>query len=175
MLRLATALVCFSLQLSFLTTFVACILATVAGMLLNVTGLYRIPGLVRLSTLYSYMNVWELSTIVAVIFGLLVCGWQSALAYCLSCAGGWILAFIEEYLEDRVFLHRVPKLNGIPLVGAERSFINAFRLHAAQLGVQDDTKFDDSRIDQSDWKESLKRFDVAWPQVAMHFDYYGND
>jgi hypothetical protein len=171
MLRLVTALVCFSLQASFLTTFAACIIATVAGNFTHARGFHVIPGLVRFSTLYSYMNIWELGTIAAALFGLLVCGWQSTLAYCLSCVGGWVLGFLEDYL----LAHRAPMLNGIPLVGAELSFISAYRLHAAHLGITDDIALDEHEQDEDRWKGALKRFDVQWPQVAMHFDYLGNE
>ena len=176
MLRLFVALACFWYQQSFVATFLWCVLATLAGMIVNILGVHRIPGLVRLSTLYSYCNVWELCTIATVLFGIAVAGWQTALAYCLSCAAGWVLGMVEERLEERILGARTPRFCGVPLIGAERSFINAYRYYAGRAGLQDAVHMCEASItDDIDWKGTLVRFDSTWPQVAMHFDYFGND
>lgn len=175
MLRLAAALTCFYFQQSFAATFLWCVLATVVGMLLNVIGAHRVPGLVRASTIYSFLNVWEICTVAAVLFGSVVAGWQAAAAYCLSCATGWVLSFLEEYVEENVLAAHVPRVNGIPLVGAERSFMNAYRYYALRAGLPNRIPVDDASItDDGNWKETLMRFDASWPRVAMHFDF-GND
>ncbi|MCC6795750.1 MAG: hypothetical protein IT366_11590 [Candidatus Hydrogenedentes bacterium] len=175
MLRLATALMCFHFQQSFAATFLWCVLATIVGMLLNVIGAHRVPGLVRASTIYSFVNVWEICTVAAVLLGSIVAGWQVAAAYCLSCAAGWVLGFLEEYVEEGLLAAHVPRVIGIPLVGAERSFINAYRYHATRTGLRNLIHENDaSIINEGNWKDTLVRFDASWPQVAMQFDF-GND
>lgn len=176
MTRFATALLCFWFQQSFLATFFWCVLATLAGMLMNMLGSYRVPGLVRVSTAYSILNVWELCTITTILVGAVVSGWQPALAYGLSCAAGWVIGGAEEYLVSRFWGSRVYRLAGIPLVGAERSFVNACRYFGGNARIQDLVKADGRSItDGVDWKGSLGRFDSTWPQIATHFDYFGND
>lgn len=176
MLRFIAALLCFWYQQSFLATFLWCILATLAGMFINILGAHRVPGLVRVSTVYSFFNVWELCTIITILVGTFVSGWESSLAYALSCAAGLILGSTEEYLVHRFRGLHVAYLSGIPLVGAERSFVNACRYFGGKTGIQDLLESNEREITEGvDWKGALGRFGSSWPQVAMHFDYFGND
>lgn len=52
-----------------------------AGALINALGLYIIPGLVGLGTLYSYISGYGIYLIAVVITGFLLGGWQAVVAF----------------------------------------------------------------------------------------------
>ena len=136
-----------------------------AGVSINLFGLYIFPGLVSLATLYSYIAGYGLFFIAASIVGLVLVGWQGVLAFLLA---KFAVTLISQATDDWQ-MSRCHKLTGQPLTASEIHFLNAYRLHASRIGVTTDIDLSEEEMAESHWLPTFERFGMEWPQVVRRF------
>lgn len=159
------ALVAFAYHLSPVKIGLAVLAAHVAGVAIAQLGLFMVPGLVGLATAFSYLAGYGLLFAVLVVAGYFATSWQGVLAYLVARAGGWLLSQPLEMLAARRALVSI----GHPLTQSERSFFNAYRIHAARIGVTTDLSLSDEELAESHWEPVLLAFAREWPDVARRF------
>lgn len=160
-----TGLYCFATRLEPLKTGVAVFIGYLVATLINLRGLYFIPGLVSLGTLYSYVSGFGLLLIVLCVFGFLVAGWQSVLAFFVGKYLAWAIAQVIELIDTR----RMYKLSGYPFTASEKYFFNAYRLHASKLGVTTDITVSEEEAEEDNWRTAFTDLATRWPQVVARF------
>ncbi|MFA7235712.1 MAG: hypothetical protein WC058_02515 [Phycisphaeraceae bacterium] len=136
-----------------------------AGVLINVCGLYVIPGLVVLGTLYSYIAGYGIFFVAVIIAGLALGGWQSALAFFLAKLAAIVVAQVIDFWQ----ISRYHKLTGHVFTGSEVSFFNAYRLHASRIGATTDIDLSDVELEEDHWGETFTLFAMQWPEVVRRF------
>ncbi|MHB8773430.1 MAG: hypothetical protein ACYC7J_20760, partial [Syntrophales bacterium] len=103
-------LYCFIADVQPTNTAVAVFAAYLVASIMNLRGLYIIPGVVSLGTLYSYVSGFGILLIVLLIVGLITAGWQSVLAFLVGKALGWGVNLILEFWDTK----RAFRLSGHP-------------------------------------------------------------
>ena len=165
MLTLIAGLVTFALHLPPIQIAMVVVLSYLAGFLINALGLYIVPGLVGLGTLYSYIDGYGIYLIVVVITGYVLGGWQAVAAYFI---GSIMAAVIGHFLEFWK-IRRYYKLTGHPLTGSEVSFFNAYRLHASRNDITTDIDLSDDEMKEDYWGSTFQQFVTDWPEVVRRF------
>ena len=122
-----------------------------AGALINVFGLYIVPGLVGLGTLYSYPAGYGIYFIIVIITGFVLGGWQAVLAFFLGKLVAALVSQAFEFLQA----NRYHKLTGHAFTGSEVSFFNAYRLHASRIGLTTDIDLSDDEMEESHWGDTF--------------------
>jgi hypothetical protein len=84
MLAFIAGIVAFVMRLPPLHIGLAVGVGQVLGVLINLFGVYLIPGLVPLGTLYSYFAGYGIFLVTAAVVGFLFAGWQGVLAFFLG-------------------------------------------------------------------------------------------
>jgi hypothetical protein len=165
MFAFVAGLVAFSLHLP--PTQIALIvgICQLAGAVINALGLYIIPGLVGLGTLYSYISGYGIYLIAVIITGFLLGGWQAVAAFFVGKIIASIIGQVLEFWQTR----RYHKMTGHAFTGSEVSFFNAYRLHASRIDVTTDIDLSDRELEEENWGATFQRFAMEWPEVVQRF------
>lgn len=158
-------LYCFFTHVQPTNTAVAVFVAYLVASIMNLRGLYIIPGIVSLGTLYSYVSGFGILLVVLLILGLITAGWQSVLAFLVGKAVGWGVNQILELWDTK----RAFRLSGHPFTASEKFFFNSYRLHASRLGVTTNIELSENELVEDNWKPAFQDFLLKWPQVAARF------
>jgi hypothetical protein len=126
------------------------------------------PAIVKLATLYSYVNGLGLFLIGATVIGFLMGGWQVVFAFHVANA----LAFVVEATIDFWQSKRSILRTGRPFHNSERAFYSAYQLHAARIGATADIELSDGELEEDHWGPTLYRFAMEWPMIVERFLYY---
>lgn len=140
-------------------------LVSILGRLVTAFGLYVIPGLPILGTLYSYISGFGILLIVLTVYGLLSVGWRSVAALFI----GKILAGMVNIIFELWNVKRIYRASGIPVTQSEISFFNAYRIHASRLGCTTDITLSDSEWEEVNWSECFEDLANRWPEVVRRF------
>jgi hypothetical protein len=140
-------------------------LATLVGGIITAFGLYVIPFLVRFITALSYLKGFGIFTISIIIIGLLTVGWKGTLFYFIGKIAASLLITIINLVQMKIAYSKT----GIALSASERNFFNAYRLHAARIGVTTNLELKEGEIESGDWKLSLTLLQLKWPEVVGRF------
>jgi len=158
-------MVCFGFQADPFVTGMAVIIGYSAGAFLTLRGVFIMPGLVALATLYSYLSGYGIYLIVIVATGYVTTGIWGVVAYFFA----RIIAFIIEQVVEFNDTKAAFDATGIPLTAAEKHFINAYRLHASRFGKTINVDVSDDELDESNWAAVLADLIHKWPQVVQRF------
>ncbi|MBM3211418.1 hypothetical protein FJZ33_04305 [Candidatus Poribacteria bacterium] len=136
-----------------------------SGVLINLLGIYIIPGLISLSTLFSYINGWGLLFIVASVVGFIFAGWQGVMAFFIAQVIVMVISLVLDFWQ----VQRYNKLTGYPFTSSEVNFFNAYRLHASRLGITTDIDLKDEEMSEDYWGPVFEDFASKWPEVVSRF------
>ena len=160
LLALVIGLVCFITHVQPVSTGIAVFVAYIAGAIINLPGLYFIPSLVSIATLYSYVSGFGIFLI-----GLFLADWKTVLAFFLGKFFGWAINQVLELWDTK----RAYRLSGQPFTASEKFFLNAYRLHASRLGVSTNIELTDDELKEGNWAPAFLDFEGKWPKVAARF------
>jgi len=164
-LSFVAALVCAFVRSSPQQLFLSVLASCLVALLINQLGLYIFPGLVALGTTYSYFSGWGLLLILIAIATFLTVGWLGVVAFAAAKISGWLISQVLEWS----FTRRTFAGLGHPLTFSERHFLNAYRLHAAKLGITTDISLKLEEEDEAHWRPALDRLASEWPQIVARF------
>jgi hypothetical protein len=165
MLAFIAGMVGFGLHLPPLHIGIVVAISQMAGTLIKAFGLYIVPGLVGLGTIYSYPAGCGIYFIAVVITGFLLGGWQAVLAFFLGKLVAGVVGQVLEFWQTT----RYQKLTGHAFSGSEVSFFNAYRLHASRLGVTTDIDLSDDELEEDHWGATFEQLAMEWPEVVQRF------
>lgn len=142
------------------------VLGTVLGKLLTMFGMFLIPGLPVIATLWSWVAGYGIFTIFGVAGSWLLRGWEFA-AFWL---GGFAAAYIASmFILEPMRMKYYKKSVGYPFGQSEINFINAYRLHADRLGVTRGIEVSNSEVASGEWKACLEDYANKYPEAASRF------
>jgi len=159
------ALTCFLLKVDPLYIGISACVAYLIMTFINMTGFYIIPGLVMLGTLYSYISGFSILLIALLIVGYFLVGWQGIIAFFIGKFLGWAISQVFELQQ----MKKIKEIVGVPLTASERSFFNAYRMHASKLGKSLDIDVSDEELTEENWKPAFEDLAVKWPEVVSRF------
>lgn len=165
MLAFIAGLVSFTLHLHPLEIGFYVFIVSVAGALITGFGLFLIPGLPKLGTIYSYLSGFGILLIVLAIYGFYSAGLYGVAAF----FGGKFLAGIINNGIGFLITKRIHSQVGLALTTSEINFFNAYRLHASRLGKSTDITVTDEEALQENWKACLEDLALKWPEVVNRF------
>lgn len=165
MLGFIAGMVAFGMRLPPLQIGLAVVGGQILGVLINLFGLYVIPGLVSLGTLFSYLAGYGIFLATAVAVGLVTVGWQGVLAFFI----GRLVAGLASVVLGFWQTSRYHKLTGHAFTASEVHFFNAYRLHASRVGATTDIDLNDTETEEEHWKPTFEAFAMEWPQVVQRF------
>lgn len=128
-------------------------------------GLYIIPGLPALGTLYSYISGYGIAFIIIAVTGYLTIGLPGVVAFFI----GRVLAGITCMIIESNEAKRTYNKTGIALMGSEKNFLNAYRLHAKSIGVTTDVSIDDEEMREENWIECFEDMARKYPEAAARY------
>jgi len=128
-------------------------------------GLFIIPGLPTFGTLYSYISGYGVAFIIIVITGYVMKGLYGIIAFIIGRILAGIICSAIEAFEAK----RMHNKFGITLMGSEKNFINAYRLHANKLGITTDVSATDEEMLEENWIDCFKDLAKKYPQVVNKF------
>ena len=137
------------------------------GKLINVFGLFIVPGLVALGTLFSYISGYGIYLIIVIITGFVLGSWQAVLAFFIGKFAASIVGQVLEFWQT----NRYHKLTGHPFTGSEVSFFNSYRLHASRLNVTTNIELKDEEMEKDHWGDTFQQLASEWPEVVQRFTF----
>jgi hypothetical protein len=165
MLAFIAGLVAFAMRLPPLEIGILVAVAQLFGSLLNLFGLYVIPGLVAFATLYSYLAGYGVYLVIVVAVGFATVGWQGLLAFFIGRLAAGLASTVLQFWQTS----RYHKLTGHAFTSSEVHFFNAYRLHASRVGVTTDIDLEDSELQEEQWGPAFERFASEWPDIVRRF------
>ncbi len=165
LLSLLAGLVSFALRLSPYEIVLSVMAAQIAGTLINIFGFYVFPGLIALSTAYSYVSGFGVLLVIIFIVGYFLTGLYGVLAFFVGTFSARIVAFVLHYFQTKKYMEQV----NFPLTASEVHFFNAYRLHAVRVGVTTDIDLPDCELKESNWEHLYTIFSLQWPDIANRF------
>ncbi|MDD5456432.1 MAG: hypothetical protein PHV30_05300 [Candidatus Margulisbacteria bacterium] len=167
-------LICFYLRLSIIEIGFYVFFASIIGFLLTPV-IYKISGLVRLGTVYSYISGFGLLLFTIIVSGFITVGWQGLAVFFLAKFLSEIIEMASEGIQTKLSNSK----NNRILTGSEISFFNAYRLHAIRLGVTTDTYVSKDELIKESWLPVYEDLVKKWPKIVERFtndeDYENND
>ena len=165
MLALFTAILCFLLRVPPLESGVVILGTALAGDFMMLRGLFIVPGLVGLGTIYSYLAGFGVYLAAGIVVGFFTLGWRGALVYPLAA----VCLQIGHFALDGVITRRTLKMSGLVMTASERHFINAYRLHAQRIGETTDIGLPDWELEEENWAPVFEDLSMKWPRVVERF------
>ncbi len=137
---------------------------TVIGSAMNMFGFF-IPGIVWLTTIYSYLSGYGIYFISIVIIGLITVGWQGTACYFL----GRLIGMGLSLLVGTINMKRVYNKTGIVLSQSEINFFNAYRIYARRQKTSENQTPSEEELQMNNWSPCLEHLVTNWPQVVARF------
>ena len=162
MLALVVGLISFYLGLDPYQIGLYTLIASVAGTAITTFGVFIVPGLPKLGTLYSYISGFGILLILSAVYGFVSVGWQGVVAFFIGKLIAGIINWGIEFWNTK----RIHSKIKIPLTGSEINFFNAYRLHASELGKSTDITVSDEELKEENWKECFEDLAMRWPEVG---------
>ncbi len=158
-------LICFYLRLSPFEIGVYVFVASIAGFLIILFGLYIIPGLDYLGTFYSYISGFGILLILLAVYGFITVGWQGVLIFFIARFLSGIVKMVMEMMQVKKNHSKI----GLALTLSETNFLNAYRLHASKLGKTTNITVSDEELKEENWKPVFEDLATKWPEVVRRF------
>lgn len=165
MLAFIAGIVTFVMRLSPFEIGAAVAAAQLLGRLTNLFGLYVVPGLIALSTVFSYFAGWGVFLIISAVVGLNFSGWQGLLAFFLGRLAAGVVGLGLEFWQTSHYY----KLTGHAFTSSEVHFFNAYRIHASRVGVTKDIDLNEEEMKEEHWAPTFEAFAIEWPEVVARF------
>jgi len=165
LITFATGLTCFYLQLPVIEIGIYVFAASIVGFFITSFGLYIIPGLDRLGTIYSYVSGFGILLILLAVYGYFSVGWQGVVIFFVA----KVIAGIVKMAIETMQMKRVHSKTGLALTASEKNFFNAYRLHASKLGKSTDITVSDEELKEENWKPVFEDLATKWPEVVRRF------
>lgn len=134
------------------------------GYLMKITGIFFIPLIVPLSVVFTYIQGYGL-----VAIGLAFAGYTKlGLIKTLVIFGSVIITIILHHIFEmlRIFWSNFRSGGKSYLTVSELDFLNAYKLHAAIVGVNVNDDVSQSEIDEENWKEPYHWLENNWPEIT---------
>lgn len=132
------------------------------GYLMQITGIFFIPYIIRLSELYSYINGFGIVTVILGICGYFKMGLSDTIIII-------ILLFVPHITDWIIDMARAIwcKAKDRPyLTMSELDFLNAYKMHAAAIGANVDTFVSEEEMQSGEWKKPYAWLQINWPQIT---------
>lgn len=170
-----TGMVCFGLQLSPLWIAVWTIGVTLLFYLFRFFGIFFIPGLVFVSTAYSYLTSFGIFTIALIAVGWWRTGiWGVVAFFAARLLAELITMFFDgkagEKLGAKMDVNPVLAKAGSMYLAPIKDFVNAYRLFADSYGLTRDVEVSDEELRFENWKNVWEDFENKWPEIAGRYD-----
>jgi len=165
LLGIIAALFVFLGNFSPLSAFLVMLAAQVIGDLMMRLGLFIVPGLVMLGTIFSYFTGFGVIFASICVVAFVSVGWIGVLCF----VGARITAFFIDFTLGIYFARRYLRLIGDALTESEINFLNAYRFHAAAIGITTDLDLTTSEMSEGHWMPTFTAFAVEWPTVVQRF------
>jgi len=149
---------------------IAIVAGKLVGYLLTQFGMFIVLqplGLVLLARVWSYIPFWPtlIVHVPLLVWFSIAFGWLVVALWII----GYVVAFVSYWaLDFRVAEWRF-RQSGIPVTGSEVSFINAYRLHAAKMGVTVDVDVPDGEMSNGSWELCLADYAMKYPEAVRRF------
>ena len=164
-LAFISGVACFSLKVDPYHICLWVLAASLLGNVITISGLFIVPGLPRIGTMYSYASGFGVLLVVLALYGFVTVGWRGVLAFFVARLTAGILGFaIESWNKSRIY-----RKIGIPLSLAEINFFSAYRLHASEIGKSTDITVGDEELTEENWKPCFEDLARKWPEVVRRF------
>lgn len=150
------------------TVSVFMVVARVLGLLLTSSGVFivlRPSGALLLARAFSYINGYGLIWIFACVMAFFRYGWMGVGAW----VAGQLLATACSAAIQVVLVRRAWLATGQPLTQSEVNFVNAYRLHADDLGLTRDITVEDEEVATGIWKAAFLHYASHWPEAVARF------
>jgi hypothetical protein len=139
--------------------------SSIIGGIIIMFGSFLTLYLVRLSTLASYLQSFGILTIVVIATGFFTVGWKGILFYYLGRVSGWVINSIIDGILTKILQKKV----GLPLTSSERSFYNAYRIHASRIGITTNIELEPGELESRSWEIPFNKLEREWPKVTARF------
>ena len=145
-------------------------IATLVGGILNVIGFYPIPFLVPISTAISYIYGYGLFSLAIILGSIFTVGWHAIIYFVV----GRYSAFLILYLIDNIQMRYKFKKTGMAITVSERSFFNAYKYYARQLGITTSLQLNEGERESGRWILPFKKLNSDWPEITAEFTKTNN-
>jgi len=123
------------------------------------------PGEIAIGTLYSCVAIWGIPEAILIGSALFFAGWKMAVAFVIARIVGQLLYFLVAIIQGRELKRR----RGLALPPPEMSFLYAYQVHAARLGLTTDVTLSENEKDEKHWGPPLYDLAAHWPKVVARF------
>jgi hypothetical protein len=161
-LGFVTGMFCFVLQLSPQSISVYTLIAMVAGIIFNASGIILSP-FVQLGSAFNRIYVFFLPTIIAILVGYMLTGWQGVIAYLFT----RVMASFVSMLVGRGLAKQSLEKLGTAYTTVERNFFNAYRYHAIQVGKSMSLELSFEELDEAFWRGTYNDYVQNNPKLIQ--------
>lgn len=165
LLAFCAGLICFASHAHPFYIAVAVVISSSLGTLLTCRGLFIVPGLVALGTMYSYLAGYGIYFVTLLVVGYFTVGLWGIAAYFIARGLGLLIQQVIEFAEVKAAYDAT----GIPVTASERHFLNAYRLHAVRAGETRDVEVTEEELDERHWAPVFRDLCYKWPAVVQRF------
>lgn len=170
-----TGVVCFALGLNPWVIAALAFGVTLLFFLLRYWGVFFIPGLVSVSTYYSYFTGFGLFTLFLIAFGLWSVGIWGVAAYfgarVLAEVVTWKLdSYAGKQLGIQMGSNPVLADAGSMFMAPAKDFVNTYRLYADKYGLTTDVEVSEEELHLANWQKVWDDFADEWPDIAARYD-----
>jgi hypothetical protein len=167
-----TGLVCFLLGLSPLQIAVWTFCVTFAFYLLRLFGIFIIPGMIVISTIYSRFTGYGLITIIILAVGLWRVGIVGTITYIVVRLIVEVLTLVIDQkagakFGTRMGIEPVRAKAGAMYFAPVMDFIRAYKLYAEKFGVPVDVEVGEDELRTEKWIHVWTDLASKWPKVAQ--------
>lgn len=167
-------IICFLLVLSPIMIAILTFSITLTFFLMRLLGIFMIPGIVIIPTIYSRFTGYGIATIILIIIGLLSVGIIGTLAFIVArlLAEG-VTILIENQsgknLGIKMGANPTTAKAGSMYFAPVKDFINAYKLLALKYKVNIDVNVSDEELKKENWIHVWEDFKNKWPQIANRY------
>jgi len=167
-------IVCFLLGLSPVMIAIWTFCITLAFFLMRLFGIFMIPGMVVIPTIYSRFTGFGIITIILLLTGLLRVGIIGTLAFVIArLLVEGITILIENKSGEKLGLKMgeepVSAKAGAMYFAPVKDFFYAYKLYASKFGITVDTNVSNEELLEDNWKHVWEDLQQKWPDVARRF------
>lgn len=170
-----TGVVCFNLNLNPWAIAAWTFGVTIAFFLLRYFGLPFVPGLLWISTYYSYATGFGLFTLALIGLGFWLVGIWGVVAYfiarLLAEALTWRLdSGAGKELGIQMGINPVLADAGSMYLAPIKDFLYTYELFANKYGLTTDVNVSEEELRFVNWKAAWEDFVEKWPEIACRYD-----
>ena len=167
-------MICFLTSLSPINIGIITFVAIMVSFLMRIFGIFFIPGIVIVPTLFSRYTGFGLYYLALLIVGLVFVGFWGTVSFFLArIITEGLTMFIENISGKRIGImldvDQATAKAGAMYFAPVRDFFNAYRLYALKYGASLDLKLSDEELKNDNWFPVWENLQKNWPMVANRF------